>query len=255
MKSKLAEVFSIISGKGGVGKTFISINLAYALNNFNKKVLLIDSNITTPNVSIVLRVDRRGKTIHDFLKSKIELEDAIFKTKYGFDLIPGSLQIEDLVDVDLDRLYFLYKVREKYDYIILDSSAGLGREAYSSIKAADETILVTTPEKAALMDALRAIKICKTLGTKIKGIILNRYTENVDLYKIETLLEEKLIGTVREDENVQYSMNIGIPLIEIDPNSPASLDILNISKRILGIKEEIKEEGFLTKIFNIFKWR
>ncbi|MEM0379380.1 MAG: cell division ATPase MinD [Candidatus Aenigmatarchaeota archaeon] len=251
----MAEVFSIISGKGGVGKTFISINLAYALNNFNKKVLLIDSNITTPNVSIVLRVDRRGKTIHDFLKSKIELEDAIFKTKYGFDLIPGSLQIEDLVDVDLDRLYFLYKVREKYDYIILDSSAGLGREAYSSIKAADETILVTTPEKAALMDALRAIKICKTLGTKIKGIILNRYTENVDLYKIETLLEEKLIGTVREDENVQYSMNIGIPLIEIDPNSPASLDILNISKRILGIKEEIKEEGFLTKIFNIFKWR
>ncbi|MEM0333498.1 MAG: cell division ATPase MinD [Candidatus Aenigmatarchaeota archaeon] len=251
----MAEVFSIISGKGGVGKTFISINLACAISRFNKKVLLIDANITTPNVSIVLKVDRKGKTIHDFLRSKIDLEDAIFKTKYGFDLIPGSLQIEDLIDIDLDRLCFLYKIREKYDYIILDSSAGLGRETYSSIKASDEVILVTTPEKAALMDALRAIKICKTLGTKIRGIILNRYNTDVDLYKIETLLEEKIIGVVREDENVQYSMNIGVPLIELDSDSPASLDILNISKKILGIKEDIKEEGFLNKILKIFRWK
>lgn len=252
----MAEVISIISGKGGVGKTFFSINLATALSKFNKKVLLVDSNITSPNISIILKIKDTRKTLHDLLRFNANIDDVITKTNFGFDLIPGSPKIEDLLDINLERLDLISKVRKNYDYIILDSSAGLGKETYITIKLSDSTIVVTNPEKPSLLDALRAIKISESLGIPVKGVILNRYKEKLDLSKIEIILGKQILGIIREDDNVQKSINIGIPLLYYDPKSPASIDIINIAKKILGIEEIKKEEkeGLVKKILSII-WR
>jgi len=254
----LAEVISIISGKGGVGKTFFSINLALALSNFNKKVLLVDSNITSPNISITLKVAGSGKTLHDLLKFKADIEEVITKTPFGFDLIPGSLKVEGLLDINLDRLDLISKIRKNYDYIILDSSAGLGKETYSTIKISDSTIVVTNPEKPSLLDALRAIKISETLGIPVKGVVLNRYKERIDLSKIETILGKPILGIIREDDNVQRSINAGIPLLHYDPESPASQDIMDITRKILGVEEsrmvEREKEGFIRRLLKAI-WR
>jgi len=252
----LAEVISIISGKGGVGKTFFSINLALALSRFNKKVLLVDSNITSPNISITLKIKSSGKTLHDLLRFKANIDEVITKTPFGVDLIPGSLKVEDLLDINLDRLGLISKIRKNYDYIILDSSAGLGRETYSTIKVSDNTIVVTNPEKPSLLDAIRAIKVSETLRIPVKGVVLNRYKEKIDLSKVETILGKPILGIIKEDESVQRSINIGIPLLYYDPESPASLDIMNIARKILGIEEHkmTEKEGFIRKIIKAI-WR
>jgi len=252
----LAEVISVISGKGGVGKTFFSINLAAALSNLGKRVLLVDANITSPNISIILKVKETKKTLHDLLRFKADIDEVITKTNFGFDLIPGSPKIEDLLDINLDRLDLISKVRKNYDYIILDSSAGLGKETYLTIKLSDNTLVVTNPEKPSLLDALRAIKISESLGIPVKGVVLNRYKEKLDLSKIEIILGKPILGIIREDDNVQKSINIGIPLLYYDPESPASLDIMNIARKILGIEEIKKEkkEGFVKKILKIL-WK
>lgn len=252
----MAEVISIISGKGGVGKTFFSINLALALSRFNKKVLLVDSNITSPNISITLKIKSSGKTLHDLLRFKANIDEVITKTPFGVDLIPGSLKVEDLLDINLDRLGLISKIRKNYDYIILDSSAGLGRETYSTIKVSDNTIVVTNPEKPSLLDAIRAIKVSETLRIPVKGVVLNRYKEKIDLSKVETILGKPILGIIKEDESVQRSINIGIPLLYYDPESPASLDIMNIARKILGIEEHkmTEKEGFIRKIIKAI-WR
>ena len=253
----MAEIYSIISGKGGVGKTFFSINFASALAKLDKRVLLVDANITSPNISIILKI-KKNKTLHDFLRFEANIEDIIYSTPFGFDLIPGSLKIEDLIGINLDRLAMLSKIRKDYDYILLDSSAGLGKETYASIKASDESIIITVPEKPSLMDAIRAIKVCKTLKIPIKGVVLNRLYRKVDLSKIEVLLGERILGIIEEDESVEDSLNLGIPLLDLYPDSPAAVDILNIARNIIGVKETKKEEkpkSLINRIISIFRWR
>jgi len=253
----LAEVYSIISGKGGVGKTFFSINLATSLSELKKKVLLVDANITSPNISIILKIRNFEKTLHDFLKFKANIDEIIVKTPFGFDLIPGSIKIEDLIDINLDRLDLISKLRKNYDYIILDSSAGLGRETYSTIKISDETIVITNPEKPSLMDAIRAIKTSEILGIPVKGVVINRYKEDINLSKVEIILGKSILGTIREDENVRESFNLGIPLISYLPESPASVDILNIARKIAKVEEveEEKRPGILERILKVLGWR
>jgi len=254
----LAEVISVISGKGGVGKTFFSINISAALSNLGKKVLLVDANITSPNISIILKINNK-KTLHNFLRFESNISDiseTIVKTNFGFDLIPGSIKIEDLLEINLDRLDMISKLRKDYDYIILDSSAGLGKETYITVKLSDNTIVVTNPEKPSLLDALRAIKVSETLRIPVKGVVLNRYREEIDLSKIEVFLGKPILGIIREDENVQKSINIGVPLIYYDPESPASVDIINIARKIIGISEirTKKKEGFIKRILKVI-WK
>ncbi|BFI73303.1 septum site-determining protein MinD [Nanoarchaeota archaeon] len=251
----MAKVITISSGKGGVGKTFFSINLSKALSLLDFRVLLIDFNLTTPNVSINLGLGNEKYNIHKFLRGETSIIKCIKKYEDNFYIIPGSLNVEDIINISTERLHDgIFTVYNNYDYIIIDSAAGIGKEATEALKSAEEVIIVTNYEKSSLVDAYRLIKVLNKLDINILGIVINKVRKRIDYVKLESFLGKEIIGIIHYDENVQKSMDSGIPLLDYNINSVASKDILDIARKISG-REFKEKENILSNILKIFRWR
>jgi len=251
----MAKVYTISSGKGGVGKTFFSINLSRALSLLNFKTLLIDFNLSTPNVSINLGLGNENNNIHKFLRGEIDIKDCIKEYKENFYIIPGSLDIKDLIYISTEKLHNgIMKIYDDFDYIIIDSAAGIGKEAVEALKASEEAIVITNVEKSSLIDAYRVTKVLDSLDIKTFGIVLNKVRRKVNYVRIERFFKKQIIGIIHYDENVQISMDNGIPLIDYDINSIASKDIIEIAEKMTGKELKVKNR-FIDNILKIFGWK
>lgn len=242
----------MISGKGGVGKTTTVANLGTALVNLGKNVIIIDGNVTTPNLSLHLGIPFYKVTLHDVLKGKVRPEMAIYEHS-GLKIIPASLSAEAVKDVNVKKLEStLWNLLGKADIIIIDAAAGLGKEALSAIEIADELIIITNPELPAVTDALKTIKLAQDFGTKVLGVIVNRvkghkYELNND--DIESMLEVPVIATVPEDINVPKSIANKKPVVNYKPRSKASQKFKKLAANIIGEKIEIKKESLIKRLF------
>src|SRR3972149_1303174 len=172
----MTRIISVLSGKGGVGKTTTVTNLAAALAKHGVDVTIVDANVTTPNLGLHLGVSLYPITLHDVLQKRAEPEMAVYEHPAGFRVIPASLSVDSLKEeLDLDRLNaVLINMLGKSQVVIVDAAAGLGREAMKSIEVADELVVVTNPELPAVTDALKTIRLAQNHGTKILGVVVNR---------------------------------------------------------------------------------
>ncbi|MFP3256542.1 MAG: AAA family ATPase [Candidatus Nanopusillus acidilobi] len=251
----MAKVYTISSGKGGVGKTFFSINLSRALSLLGFKTLLIDFNLSTPNVSINLGLGNENNNIHKFLRGEIDIKGCIKEYKENFYIIPGSLDIKDLIYISTEKLHNgIMEIYDDFDYIIIDSAAGIGKEAVEALKASEEAIVITNVEKSSLIDAYRVTKVLDSLDIKTFGIVLNKVRRRVNYVRIERFFKKQIIGIIHYDENVQISMDNGIPLIDYDINSIASKDIIEIAEKMTGKELKVKNR-FIDNILKIFRWK
>ncbi|VVB74948.1 Iron-sulfur cluster carrier protein [Candidatus Tiddalikarchaeum anstoanum] len=250
----MTRVIVFASGKGGVGKSTMSCNVAAALHQAGKNVLIIDANVTTPNLSILLGITDKGPTLHDVLSGAVGIESAIYKTKEGLKVIPGGLSFHHLkTQIRKQLSKSLLDLLGKYDYIIVDSSAGLGKEAELAVRAADELVLVTNPELPALTDALRAKKIAEEDRVALLGVIINKKTGlefDLDEKNIAEFLELPILGVVPYDIYVMKSVSEKRPVIFSYPKSKSAKIIKQIVNKIAG--EELFIEDKDDKSF--FQW-
>src|SRR3989344_2697570 len=143
----MTKVITITSGKGGVGKTTTAINLAAALNAFGKEVIIVDANLTTPNVGLHFGAPIVPVNLNHVLLGKAKIADAIYEHESGTKIIPSSLSVKELRNINHSKLKDIgKKLKRLADIIIYDSAAGLGEEAIAAMEAADELIIVTNPE-------------------------------------------------------------------------------------------------------------
>src|SRR4030042_955156 len=143
----MTRVITIGSGKGGVGKTTLVSTLAAALAGFKKSVIAVDGNLTTANLGIHLGIPLYPVTLQDVLNGKAKLNDALYYHPAGFTVLPADISLRKLRLADSRELVdVFYKLVGSCDFILVDSAAGLGKEALSALEAADETIIVTNPE-------------------------------------------------------------------------------------------------------------
>ncbi len=248
----MTRLIILTSGKGGVGKTTLSSNLAAALTDFGQDVIVMDANLTTPNLGLHLGMHLTPNTLHSVLKGESRLKDAIYPHPYGFKVIPASLGIEDLKGVDVGRLPEIsLNLIGKADYVIMDCAAGLGREAISALAASDEVIIVTNPDLPSVTDALKMLNIAKETNVKIIGTVINRIKGNLsELTKdeIENMLRVPVIAEIPEDPNIALSIAAKRPLIEFSPYSPAAIEVKKLAARLSGSKyqEVIEKKGLWT---------
>ena len=243
-----SNVYAIISGKGGVGKTTIAVNLAYLLSK-RFKVLLVDANLSTPNVAIFLGIDPLY-TINDVLRGDISIDQAITK-KDTLDVLPAGIALKDLIGVDPEKIKdVIENVRDHYDYIFLDTSAGLGKEAQYGIKAADRAIAVTTPDPPSLVDTLKSIKLAQRLLVPTRGVIVNMYSGSVATSTISNFLESEVLGLIPYDPIVRASVSKGQPFV--DKQTKASRALRKAAEKLTGEKF-IVEESIINKILSIFR--
>ncbi len=246
----MGKVIGIISIKGGVGKTTIAASLASDLvQSYGKKVLLIDGNYSAPNLGLHMDIVKPDKTIHDVLSGRARVWSAMHK-RYGVDVIPGSYVYNyDYSPLKLkDRLS---KVRDEYDFIVLDSSPSLNEEVLSVMLASDNLFVVTTPDYPTLSCSLRAARLAKHRGKPISGMIINKIRNpkyELSLDEIEEAMEIPVIAKVPDDVANVKALFSRIPTSVYAKNSRFSKEINKLGSAITNNNEE---RSFLSKLLSL----
>ena len=242
----MSRIIVITSGKGGVGKTTTTSNLGAALAKKNRTVALIDADFGLRNLDLLLGLEERVVyTAIDVLAGECRLAQALVKDKRlkGLVLLPAA-QNRNKEAVQPEQMRKIASALAKgYDYILIDSPAGIELGFRNAIAAAQEALIVTTPEVAAVRDADRVIGLLEAEGINKISLIVNRVkpamVEGNKMMSVEDVLEllgVPLIGVVPDDEKVIVSTNRGEPLVLGEEESLPAMAYDNIARRLEGEK-------------------
>ncbi len=245
----MGSVIGIISLKGGVGKTTISAALGADLaNRYGKKVLLIDANYSAPNLGIHLDILSPHGTIHEVLNGA-KLSSAIH-TKHGVDVVPGNFfYLKGFNPLKLRAK--LAHIKKQYDFVILDAPPNLNDELFSTLYAADEFFVVTTPDYSSLSGVMKLSKLAKQRDLRFAGLIVNRLSEpsiQLSLNEIQESTGIPVVSIVHEDSNVMRSLFARVPMSVYSKSSIFSRDIRKLSSALIGLPEK---KSFWQKLFKI----
>ncbi len=260
------RVVAITSGKGGVGKTNLAVNLAIALQKRGHRVLVIDADLGMANVDILLGAASR-KHLLDLLRPEVTLDDVIVRTPHDIQYISGGSGIEKALEYDhAEKLLLQQKLADcatRADLILVDTGAGLGRNVMDFILAADEVLLVTTPEPTSLTDAYAVMKAYSIYAAqKNLRLIINRVYEAKESREVAQKLQraaEKFLhmpvdclGYVFEDTAVTKAVRKQTPLLKAEPTAAAARCIDALAQSLItGGEMNVKRgwKGFLQQIF------
>ena len=264
---KASRIISVSSGKGGVGKTNIAINLALAYAKLGKKAIVLDADLGLANVNVVLGVIPRYNLYHLIRKQK-KMRDILLDTPYGIQIVAGASGFSKIANLsEEERKGFIEELQElsSADVIIIDTSAGVSNNVLTFVAAWDEVIIVTTPEPTAITDAYGIVKIIATeidnidLGLKlvvnrVKSVIEGRKVAERVINIAGQFLNIKMdyLGFVYEDVLVQNAVIKQRPFLALDPKGKASICIDHIVRRLenMDFKEGSGISQFLKKLFS-----
>lgn len=274
-KSGLAKTFVVASGKGGVGKSNIVVNLALIFGQWGHKIIIVDADLGMANANILLNMQPQY-TLIDVLQGRKDLQDVILKGPSNVDVLPGGSGLSQVVSLDSQQreqlLAHFSSLEEKGDILLVDCAAGLSRDVLSFIAAADALVLVTTPEPTAIMDVYSIIKIVNNyrLHSQISLIVnmTGSLRDGEDVFeRIRRVsnnfldVEVTFLGGIEYDQNVRKSVLNSYPYVLQFPRSRAARCTRLIARRMLpgaellkeGPRPLIKEEGFLRRLLRL--WR
>jgi MinD-like ATPase involved in chromosome partitioning or flagellar assembly len=242
----MSKTIGIVSIKGGVGKTSAVTSLGAALaNQFNKKVLLVDANFSSPTLGFHIGLYNPEITLHHVLDGKANAKEAVYETDYGFDVIPGALVYDNKAKINPFRL--AEKIRDlkrKYDVILIDSSPNLNDEILATIIASDELLIVTTPDYVTLASTLKAIRSAKEKRTPITGIILNKvHNKNfeVTLEDIENMSGVDVLAVLPHELDVLEALSVSTPSTLLK-ESPTTIEYKKLAGSLVGENYKSKQK-------------
>ncbi len=238
-----AQVVTISSGKGGVGKTTAVANLAVALAADGRKVVCIDGDIGLRNLDVVMGLENRiVYDIVDVIEGRCKLRQAMIRDKHYPELylIPAAQTRDKNAVSPSDMTRICNELRVDFDFVLIDSPAGIERGFRNAIAAADRVLVVTNPEVSAVRDADRVVGILEAEEKGTPSLIINRlnpalvkHNEMLSAEDVLDLLGIQLIGIVPEDEAVIVGSNRGMPVVT-ENRSRAGQAFRNIAKRLQG---------------------
>lgn len=238
-----AQIVTVSSGKGGVGKTTAVANLAVALASEGKKVVCIDGDIGLRNLDVVMGLENRiVYDIVDVVEGRCKTRQAMIRDKRLPDLflIPAAQTRDKNAVSPSDMVRLCDELRSEVDWVLIDSPAGIERGFRNAIAPADRVLIVTNPEMSAVRDADRVIGLLEAEEKPAPSLILNRLNPGLvrrgDMLSVEDvydLLRIEVIGIVPEDENVIMASNKGMPLT-LEGKSRAGQAFRNIARRLSG---------------------
>ncbi len=251
----MSRIIGVVSGKGGVGKTTLVVNLGAALAQRGKKVIIIDCNITTSHLGSYLGMYYCPVTINQVLKGDAEIADIIYEHQSGMKVIPASLKLEDIKGIDFTRLKDVVRNLGDDSIIILDAAPGLGREAAVAMRASDEMLYITTPFAPAVIDVIKCRNMASEIGLKHIGLVLNMVAnESYELARkdVEQMSGLPVISEVPLDKSVHRSLAANLPVVQLAPRSRSSRAF---KKLAAFIANEKYEETFFEKFRNALIFR
>ena len=263
---KKAKIITITSGKGGVGKSNFVVNMGITLHKKGKKVLIFDADIGMGNDDVLMGV-LPSYNVFDLLEGK-DINEVVVEGPYGINLLPGGSGINYIENLEEEeRLAFIEKLTslDKYDYIFIDTGAGINKNVLAFIACSEETIVITTPEPTSLTDAYSLIKATDHFKlTNTANVIVNRAfsikdgeeTYNKLKRAVEKFLTIKInyLGSISEDRKLVEGVRAQVPFTILHPKCDASKSIERISNKLIGNAsvENMGAEGLFKKLFSLF---
>lgn len=260
---KHGRIVAVTSGKGGVGKTNTVINTALLLAKMNKKVVIVDLDLGLANVDILLNIAPKYN-IEDVLKGRKQVEDVLIAGPRGIKVLAGGSGVAGLADLgDDERNNFINSfiaLKEQFDYVLLDTAAGISKNVIEFVLIADDVIVVTTPEPTAITDAYAAIKV---IGSRNKDIDIHmlfnmvKTTQEAEHYfkKIQQVIQQFLnlkvnsLGAIMYDSCVRQSIMKRKPFSLLYPYSYASRSLSIVARNM--IKHTMEQSTAVKK--NLFE--
>ena len=262
----MGKVIVITSGKGGVGKTTTTANIGASLALLGKKVCMVDTDIGLRNLDVVLGLENRiVYDIVDAVRGNCRLKQALIKDKRleNMYLLPAAQTKDKTAVSEAQMIELCEKLKEEFDYVIVDCPAGIEHGFKNAIAGADEAVVVTTPEMSAVRDADRIIGLLEAADLRNPRLVVNRIRINMvksgDMMSVEDILEIlaiDLLGIVPDDDEIVVSTNKGEPTAMNDNSRPGQA-FRNIARRIDG--EEVplmvleEKKGFFSALAKLFK--
>jgi septum site-determining protein MinD len=264
----MSRIIVITSGKGGVGKTTVTANLGMAIARLGRRVALVDADFGLRNLDLLLGLENRVVyTALDVLSGQCRLEQALVKDKRqeGVVLLPAaqSRMKEAVTPAQMKKLVSV--LAQKYEYILVDSPAGIETGFQNAIAAASEALIVTTPEVAAVRDADRVVGLLEAQGIKQIQLIINRLKpkmvqadQMMSVQDVQEILAVPLIGVIPDDERVIVSSNRGEPLVLAEHISLPGIAVNNIARRLEGEKVPLLDlmaeyDNIINRIRRLFR--
>lgn len=267
--SRKARVITITSGKGGVGKTNITINLALALSKMGLKVVILDVDFGLANIDVLFGIIPKH-TLLDLIHEEKTIFEVLTDGPDNIKFLSGGSGVEELIRLDRKKLRrFVSSIGlldKLFDVILIDTGAGLSQNVMSFIMAADEVILVTTPEPTAITDAYALVKMVSRRDKKKRINILVNKADNVkeaeEIANKLSVVSEKFLslrllklGYILYDDNVTKSVKMQKPFSMYNPKCQAAKNITEIAEKLFLIKkgeENAGAKGFISKLLSFF---
>lgn len=263
------RVVAVASGKGGVGKTNVVVNLAISLAKMGQRVVIFDADLGLANADIIMGIIPKF-TLWDVLQGRKSLEEILIDGPYGIKLIPGGSGIQELANLEYyQREKMLQGLRhfEEADFLLIDTGAGISRNVLAFMAAADEVIVVITPEPTSITDAYGLIKILSRLEQHSEvHIIINRTNGKREaeqtMAKIEAVVNKFLqikvrqLGHICEDQVIGKAVKSQKPFVMLFPNSSASRELGHIARNLVhgkaGRHGAAVKDGFVERLLRLF---
>ena len=265
-KKQEIRVVSVASGKGGVGKSIISVNLAIALSRLGVRVLVVDADFGLANIDIMLGVTSKYNVSH-FLKGEKDLHEIIQLGHDGVRFISGGSGINELLNMDEKQLSGLLtglvQLDAPIDFIIIDNGAGINDNILQMILASSETIVVTTPEPTAILDAYALVKtVLKRDNTHPLHVLINKCENKREAQRVQEGFIEVIgrhlgknidpLGLIMYDHEVPSSIKRQTPITVSAPDCATSNAIYQIARSVLDLPGEKASDNLLSKLFYRF---
>jgi septum site-determining protein MinD len=242
--AKKAKTIGIIGIKGGVGKTSLTANLGTSLaKDHNKKVLIVDANFSTPHLGYHLGLINPDNTLQKAINEEIQISKALYKHHSGAHIIPGALHNQKINHKKLKNI--LRPLKSHYDLILLDSSPTLHDEIHATLNAADELLVVSSPDYPTMSSTFHAIKLAQQNNVPIRGIVINK-TRNkeyeISKKDIEEVTELGVLSMIPDDEKVLEALSQTIPIVLHSPKSPAAIEFKKLAESIIKRTRKSKKK-------------
>jgi septum site-determining protein MinD len=264
----MSRIIVVTSGKGGVGKTTVTANLGMTLAKMGYKVALVDGDFGLRNLDLLLGLENRVVyTAVEVLAGECRLDQALVRDKRqpGLVLLPATQNRKAEMITPNHMKWMIGELAPQFDFVLIDSPAGIEMGFKNAIAAAQEALIVTTPEISAVRDADRVVGLLEASNVTPARLIVNRLrpsmveaSEMMSVEDVSEILAVQLIGVVPEDERVITSTNRGEPLVlEANSTSRAAQAFDNIAHRLCGEKTPYLElavdrDSLLTRLRKIF---
>ncbi len=268
---KTTKVVSIISGKGGVGKTNFSVNLGIGLSQLGKKVLIIDLDIGMANIDIVTGITTTNSIV-DMIEEKLSIFNIMTTGPAGLSFISGGSGLTEIFQLDALKLsYFIRQIEllhSHFDYILFDLGAGITKDSLNFILASDEAILILTPEPTSITDGYALVKALNQHEQRLSLHMIVNSCDNEDegyetavRFKRATReflgLDISIIGTLPFDRTVSQAVRTQIPFLLYAPKSKVSKAMNKIIYSYTGhaVTETKGLQGFISTLSNLLSPR